>query len=125
MAQALKLDFLSLVPAQPPQTYLTLSLRALGFTTTESNLLAIPSTVLGLIGLVVAAYLSEIINSRTITAVFLQFYTLPLIAALYTFNSETNSWVLYAVTSLLCGYPYIHPIQVAWASTNSHSVRTR
>ena len=37
------------VPVTPPQTYLTLSLRNLGFNTTASNLLSIPSTVLGLV----------------------------------------------------------------------------
>ncbi|KAH9949379.1 MFS general substrate transporter [Amylocystis lapponica] len=119
------LGFSHMIPTSPPATYLTLSLRNLGFDTTQSNLLTIPSTALGIILLLVVCYLSELINSRTITTVLLQFYTLPLLIALYTFTEHTSPWVYYAVVSLIVGYPYVHPIQVAWASTNSYSVGTR
>lgn len=114
-----------LVPVTPPATYLTLSLRNLGFNTTQSNLLSIPSNVLGMLGLLVVCYLSEIINSRVLTTVVLQIWVLPLLIALYTFNEQTSQWVYFAVVSLIVGYPYVHPIQVAWASTNSYSVGTR
>ena len=113
------------VPVNPPQTYLTLSLRNLGFTTTQSNLLSIPSKFLGMILLLVFCQLSEVINSRTIATVLLQIWALPLLIALYTFNAQTSQWVYFAVVSLIAGYPYVHPIQVAWASTNSYGVGTR
>lgn len=113
------------VPTGPPQTYLTLTLRNLGFNTTQSNLLSIPSSVIGLVMLLVCAYLSEIINSRVISTIILQFWALPLLIALYTFNAETSQWVYYTVVTLITGFPYVHPIQVAWASRNSYSVRTR
>jgi len=114
-----------LIPVGPPQTYLTLSLRNLGFTTTQTNLLSIPSSVLGIIGMCVTAYWSEMINSRVLATVILQFWALPLLVALYTFNEQTSQWVYFAVITLITGYPYVHPIQVAWASRNSYSVRTR
>ncbi|EIN13829.1 MFS general substrate transporter, partial [Punctularia strigosozonata HHB-11173 SS5] len=114
-----------LVPPGPPQNYLTLTLRHLGFNTTQTNLLTIPSTVLGILGLLFTAWVSEIIDSRIIPTVFMQIYVLPLLIALYTFTSSTNLWVYYTVVSLITGYPYVHPIQVAWASRNSYSVRTR
>lgn len=113
------------VPVGPPQTYLTLSLRNLGFGTTESNLLSIPSKVIGLLMLLFTAYLSEIIDSRVIATIILQLWALPLLIALYTFDSSTSQWVYFAVVTLITGFPYVHPIQVAWASRNSHSVRTR
>jgi hypothetical protein len=113
------------VPVTPPQTYLTLSLRNLGFNTTQSNLLSIPSTVLGGFMLLVAGYFSEIVNSRVAATVILQIWALPLLIALYTFNKQTSQWVYYAVVSLITGYPYVHPVQVAWTSSNSSSVRTR
>ncbi len=113
------------VPVTPPQTYLTLSLRNLGYTTTQANLLSIPSKVLGMILLLVFCYLSEIINSRVISTVLLQFWALPLLIALYTFNEQTSQWVYFAVVTLIAGFPYVHPIQVAWASTNSSGVGTR
>ncbi len=109
----------------PPQTYLTLSLRNLGFSTTQTNLLSIPSTVLGGITLLLASYFSEIVNSRVAATVILQFWALPLLVALYTFNEQTSNWAYYAVVTLITGFPYVHPVQVAWASTNSSSVQTR
>ncbi|KAH9915293.1 phthalate transporter [Epithele typhae] len=73
---ALGLTFL--VPVTPPQTHLSLSLRSLGFTTTRSNLLSMPS--------------------------------------------KTSPWTYFAVFSLVTGFPYVHQVQVTWASSE---VRTR
>ncbi|KAH9837359.1 MFS general substrate transporter [Rhodofomes roseus] len=114
-----------MIPINPPQTYLTLSLRNLGFNTTQSNLLTIPSTALGIVGLLVVCYLSESVDSRVGTSVILQFWALPLLIALTTFTKETSQWVYYVVVTLITGYPYVHPIQVAWASANSYGVGTR
>ncbi|KAJ3778322.1 major facilitator superfamily domain-containing protein [Lentinula raphanica] len=114
-----------MIPVGPPQNYLTLSLRNLGFNTTQSNLLTIPSSVLGLLMLLFCVYLSEIIDSRVFATIILQLWALPLLIALYTFNSQTSQWVYYAVVTLITGFPYVHPIQVGWASRNSYSVRTR
>jgi hypothetical protein len=113
------------VPVGPPQTYLTLSLRNLGFNTTETNLLSIPSVVIGATMLLLTAYFSEKVNSPVAATVILQLWALPLLVALYTFNRSTSQWVYYAVVTLITGFPYVHPIQVAWASRNSYSVRTR
>lgn len=113
------------VPVGPPQVYLTLSLRNLGFTTTQSNLLSIPSYVIGLSMLLFTAYLSEIVNSRVAATIVLQIWALPLLVALYTFDESTSQWIYFSVVTLITGFPYVHPIQVAWASRNSYSVRTR
>ncbi|EMD30971.1 hypothetical protein CERSUDRAFT_163622 [Gelatoporia subvermispora B] len=114
-----------MIPVTPPQTYLTLSLRDLGFDTVQSNLLTVPSTVLGIVLLLVASYVSEIWESRIAVIVVLQIWALPLLIALYTFNEHTSQWVYFVVITLITGYPNTHPIQVAWASTNSNSVGTR
>ncbi|KAL7285523.1 hypothetical protein ACG7TL_000625 [Trametes sanguinea] len=114
-----------MVPVNPPQTYLTLSLKNLGYTTTQANLLSIPSKVLGVILLLIFCYLSEIIDSRVVSTVLLQFWALPLLVALYTFNQQTSPWVYFAVVTLITGFPYVHPVQVAWASTNSGGVDKR
>ncbi|TCD62435.1 hypothetical protein EIP91_006897 [Steccherinum ochraceum] len=99
------------LPISPPATYLTLSLRNLGFNTTQSNLLTIPSTILGMIMLLVSCYASEVINSRVLGAVSLQVWALPLLIALYKFNEKTSQWVWFAVDTILVGHPYVHPIQ--------------
>ncbi|KAJ2989137.1 hypothetical protein NUW54_g8883 [Trametes sanguinea] len=114
-----------MVPVNPPQTYLTLSLKNLGYTTTQANLLSIPSKVLGVVLLLIFCYLSEIIDSRVVSTVLLQFWALPLLIALYTFDQQTSPWVYFAVVTLITGFPYVHPVQVAWASTNSGGVGTR
>ncbi|KAG6846039.1 hypothetical protein H0H87_006403 [Tephrocybe sp. NHM501043] len=119
------LGIVHMIPVGPPQTYLTLSLRNLGFNTTETNLLSIPSTIIGGLLLLAAAFFSEKVNSRVAATVILQLWALPLLIALYTFNSHTSQWAYYMVVTLIAGFPYIHPIQVAWTSRNSNSVRAR
>lgn len=84
-----------------------------------------PSTVLGGIMLLIAGYFSELVNSRVSATIVLQLWALPLLIALYTFNAHTSQWAYYAVVTLITGFPYVHPVQVAWASSNSSSVRTR
>jgi len=71
------------------------------------------------------AFISEAINSRVAATLVLQIWAMPLLIALYTFDLHTSSWAYFAVVSLIAAYPYVHPIQVAWASRNSSSVRTR
>jgi uncharacterized membrane protein YjjP (DUF1212 family) len=120
------INFLSAtVPVETPHIYLTLSLRNLGFNTIQSNLLSVPAYVIGAIGLLVTCYLSEMINSRVLSTVVLQFWALPLLIVLYTFTEHTSQWVYFAVVSLIVGFPFVHPIHVAWTSRNSNSVSTR
>ncbi|KAF8506810.1 major facilitator superfamily domain-containing protein [Russula emetica] len=114
-----------MIPVSPPHTYLTLSLRSLGFNTIQSNLLSVPAYVIGAMGLLSTCYLSEMINSRVLSTVILQFWALPLLIVLYTFTEHTSQWVYFVVVSLIVGFPYVHPIQVAWTSRNSNSVSTR
>jgi len=75
---------------------MTLSLRNLGFSTTETNLLVVPSTVIGMLMLLFAAYFSEIVNSRVAATIILQIWALPLLVALYTFNESTSQWAYFA-----------------------------
>jgi hypothetical protein len=81
--------------------------------------------MIGAIGLLSTSYLSEAIDGRVLSTVILQFWALPLLVVLYTFTENTSQWSYYAVVSLIVGFPYVHPIQVAWTSRNSNSVRTR
>ena len=76
-------------------------------------------------GMLFTCYLSEMINSRVLSTVILQFWGLPLLIVLYTFTERTSPWVYFAVVSLIAGCPWVNPIQVAWTSRNSNSVSTR
>lgn len=75
--------------------------------------------------LLLFCYISEVVDSRIAVLVALQFWALPLLVTLYTFTSQTSPWAYFAVVTLIAGFPYVHPVQVAWASTNSGGVGTR
>jgi hypothetical protein len=119
------LSFSATVPAITPYIYLTITFRSLGFNITQSNLLSVPAQAIGIIGTLSTCYLSEVINSRVLSTVILQFWVLPLLIVLYTFTEYTSQWAYFAVVSLIIGSPTVHPIHIAWTSRNSNSVKTR
>lgn len=74
------------------QSYLTLTLRGLGFSTTATNLLTVPAYSLNIIFLLAATWLSERFKKRALLASFQVFYTIPLLIALISFTRETSPW---------------------------------
>jgi hypothetical protein len=115
------------IPNTPPMAYITLTCKALGFDTFETNLLTIPAYTLFIIQLLFWTWVSEKINQRILLGIVGQFWSLPLLIALVTLppvfaGSNWSKWVL---STLLVGYPYIHAILVALTSRNAGSVRTR
>ncbi|KAF2645725.1 phthalate transporter [Massarina eburnea CBS 473.64] len=114
------------IPYTPPQQYLTLSLRGLGFDTFQSNLLAIPWTVVHVILLLAVTYSAEIFGELTFHAMAGQFWAIPFLVWLVVANiATTNKWIVWTVTTLLLCGPTAHPIQVGWNSRNSNTVRSR
>ncbi|PWN49141.1 MFS general substrate transporter [Violaceomyces palustris] len=113
------------LPGYPVASYLTLNLRRIGFSTLTTNLLTIPSPVLGLFLLILITVISERFNNRSFVAMAQNIWYLPFMVALYTLPSNTSPWTYWAVSSLTLAAPYVHAIQVAWISRQSGSVRTR
>ncbi|KAA1472992.1 allantoate permease [Dentipellis sp. KUC8613] len=113
------------IPVGPPGQYLTLSLRKLGFSTFETNLLTIPSTVLGMITMFAITWVSERVNDRAIVSMAEDVWALPVLIALYTLPAHPNQWSYFAIATVLVSYPYTHPIQVGWCSRNSGAVASR
>ncbi|KZL84301.1 major facilitator superfamily transporter [Colletotrichum incanum] len=113
------------IPAGPPDQYLTLTLRELGFNTNDTNLLSIPPQFLGAICMLIMTYLSEIWDTRALFGAFTQLWYLPNLVAMAVLPSNSSPWVQYAVVTVLLSYPSPHAMHVSWASRNSHSVRTR
>ncbi|TVY59252.1 putative transporter [Lachnellula cervina] len=115
------------VPMTPPMNYLTLTLKALGFSTFNTNLLVIPSSVLFILQLLFWTWLSEKINQRFIVGLFSQIWVIPLLVALEVLPTKFphSQWVRYGISSLIVGYPYVHAILVAITSRNAGTVRTR
>jgi len=115
------------IPSTPPQAYITLTCKALGFDAFETNLLTIPAYVIFILQLLFWTWVSERINQRILLGVIGQIWCLPLLIALVSLppvfhNSNWSKWVL---STLLVGYPYVHAILVALTSRNSGTVRTR
>ena len=119
------LGLTSFIPANPPQNYLALILRNLGWSTFQANLLTIPSQFLYGVQLLLITKLSEYFNERSMVASIANWWFLPFLISLVTLGSSASGWVRYGLLSGLLSYPYQHAIQVSWNSRNSNSVRTR
>ncbi|KAI2780470.1 MFS general substrate transporter [Daldinia loculata] len=113
------------IPSGPPGQYLTLTLRALGFDTFNTNLLTIPATVISTANMLVLTYLSEVINQRALLGLLVEFWTLPCVVALALLPEHTSRWGSYALVTVLLAHPSPHAMQVGWSSRNSNTVRTR
>jgi hypothetical protein len=92
--------------------YLTLTLKALGFSTFNTNLLVIPSSVLFIMQLLFWTWVSEKINQRFLVGLISQIWVIPLLIALEVLPTKFphSNWVRYAISSLIVGYPYVHAI---------------
>lgn len=117
------LGLVTLLHSYPLANYLTIQLRALGFSTLETNALSIPSPVLGLILLLGVTMLSELVDHRSFIAMTMSLWAFPFYLALSLITADR--WTYWALASLEQAFPYTHALQVAWISRNSGSVRSR
>ncbi|KAK3381808.1 major facilitator superfamily domain-containing protein [Podospora didyma] len=113
------------IPASPVQGYLTLTLRRIGFSTFDCNMLTIPSAVLQVITMLALAYSSDYFNERTLHCLFGELWIMPLLVALLTLPDGGREWPRFTLITLTSGYPYFHPIVSAWISENTFDVRKR
>ncbi|KAE8153468.1 major facilitator superfamily domain-containing protein [Aspergillus avenaceus] len=113
-------------PVVPVSSYITLTLKGLGFSTFTTNLLTIPHSVCHIILLLLLTRLSETLNERALTSTLQSLWMLPCVAALRFWSGiMDNAWGTYAVVIVLLSYPYCHAILVGWISKNSNNVGTR
>lgn len=106
-------------------TYLTLTLRNVGFTTLQTTLLVLPKQFLSLATLLTITYASQRTDQRSYFGALAQTWVLACLIPLRLFTKQSNRWAKYAVTTIIIGHPSTHAIQVGWTSRNSNSVRTR
>ncbi|CUS25203.1 LAQU0S35e00122g1_1 [Lachancea quebecensis] len=118
--------FLGDIGSSPAKTYMTLTLRKLGFSTYKTNALTIPYNIIAVITMLLAGYFSEIVNQRSLiimgTPIWILFFLFPL---RYWAGSQVNVWGTYALLTLMLGQAPIWPLTISWCSANSNSVRTR
>ncbi|KAH6891511.1 major facilitator superfamily domain-containing protein [Thelonectria olida] len=113
------------IPTSPPKTYLTLSLKALGFSTFNTTLLTIPATVFAAVNMLWVTYLTERFHQISIIGLLSQVWVLPLLIIEYTSIEKLSPWSQYALTFMILGQPSVHAAQVGWCSRLSNAVRTR
>jgi MFS family permease len=115
------------VPFTPETTYITLTCKALGFNTFQTNLLTIPAYSLFIVQLLFWTWVSEKINQRIFIGLISQIWVLPLLIALETLPPvfHGSNWVKWVLSTMIIGYPYAHAVLVALASRNAGTVRTR
>ncbi|RLV89990.1 putative transporter [Spathaspora sp. JA1] len=107
-------------------SYFGLINKSLGFSTFNTNLLAIPYQVVHIIFLLLITWFSERVNERSLVCTLAPLYATPLIAIIRWWpQAGKNVWGTWTLNTLFLGQPYIHAICVAWVSRNSNSVRTR
>ncbi|RWA10915.1 hypothetical protein EKO27_g4189 [Xylaria grammica] len=114
------------IPTFSPQLYLTLSLKGLGFTTFQTNLLSIPYLVLKIINMLLLSTLAEVTGQLAASASLFQFWCLPFLIYLRVVDTtHASKWLTWAIISLLLAAPLAHPVQVGWISRNANTVRSR
>lgn len=114
------------IGASPTNTYMTLTLRKLGFSTFNTNLLTIPFNVLTVITMLTAGYLSEVLQSRALVLASIPVWLLACLFPLrYWPGSQINVWGTYAILTILLGACPLWPLSISWCSANSNSVRNR
>jgi hypothetical protein len=114
-----------MIPSGPATNYLTLQLRSQGFTTFQTNLLVIPSAVVGIITIMAITWLAERTNQRLLCGAAMGVWNLILLIALEVLPQKSMPWPRWAILTLIVGGPSIHPVLVALTSRNAGSVRTR
>jgi len=119
------LGLVAYIPATPVQGYLSLTLRNLGFSTFDSNMLSIPSAALQVVLMLALAKSSEYFDERTFHCFLGEFWVMPLLAALLALPAHGYAWSRFTLTTMISGYPYFHPILGAWISENSFNVKKR
>lgn len=76
--------------------------------------------------MLILTYTSEKLGQRSYLGIINQLWMLPCLVSLAIIPSKTtDKWSMYALIVVLLSYPSPHPMQVAWCSRNSNSVRTR
>jgi len=94
------------IPASPVQGYLSLTLRRIGFSTFDSNMLSIPSAVLQIILMLALAYSSNHFSERTLHCFIGEFWCLPLLVALLTLPAGGHEWGRFTITTMIAGCEY-------------------
>lgn len=114
------------IGSSPATTYLSLTLRQLGFSTFKTNMLSIPYNIIAITSMLVVGYFSEIVNSRAYMIMITPVWILTCLFPLrYWPKAQTDVWGTYALLTVMLGHPPTWPLSISWCMANSNSVRSR
>jgi len=85
--------------------YFSLTLRSLGYSTFQTNLLSIPSSVLTIIGNLTLAYTTKKRKERVMTASVGSWWLLIMMIVVVCLPDHTSKWTKWAVLTLVIGFP--------------------
>lgn len=120
------IGIIAFVPAGTASAYFTLTLRSLGFSQFNTNLLTIPNDIIHTIFLLGITWGSEHFNERSFIIIIQPLWLIPCTAMLTWWSGTLeNIWGTYALLVVMLSAPYIHAILVSWCSRNSNSVGSR
>lgn len=120
------IGLLAYIPTATITPYMTLTLKQMGFSTFNVNLLNIPQAVIHIILLLLITWFSERVNERSLVSLLSPLVLIPFMAAIRWWpGSMVQPWPTWVLVTIVLGSPYIHAICVAWVSRNSNSIRTR
>lgn len=97
------IGLIAYIPAGPVQAYLSLTLKRIGFSTFDSNMLSIPSAVLQIILMLALAFSSNYFTERTFHCVVGELWILPLLVALLTLPDGGHEWGRFTITTMISG----------------------
>ena len=91
------------IPASPVQGYLSLTLKKIGFSTFNSNMLSIPSAALQILLMLALAKSSEFFGERTWHCFIGELWCMPLLIALLGLPTHGRLWGRFALTTMISG----------------------
>ncbi|KAJ9092913.1 hypothetical protein QFC21_006625 [Naganishia friedmannii] len=93
------------IGSYPVQQYFQLSMKQLGFSTLQSNLLSIPNAAISIVNLLIITVVSEIVDNRAFVCMAENLWMLPNYIALLTLPNPITGWTYFAVSTVLLGLP--------------------
>lgn len=120
------IGILGYIPMLTVLPYMVLSMKQLGFSTLDVNLLTIPLHILQIIFMFGITWVSEKFNERSLMSLVMPLVAIPFLAALRWWpGTMEDAWLTWFFVTMVLSAPLIHSMCVAWVSRNSNSIETR
>lgn len=120
------IGLIAFIPSSTVNSYLTLTLKQMGFSTFDTNLMTIPASVLHIITLLTITKISEVVKQKCYVILINPIWSIPCLAILRWWKGNYDDrWGTWVLVTIFLSVPYIHAINVSWCSRNSNSIRTR